>query len=59
MAVLITLNNIIMLCAQIKHEEQSGGELDCFKKNVIFILATCLLDLEDSNRTAFKFLLLW
>jgi len=32
MAGVITLNNIIMLCAQIKHEEQSGGELDCFKK---------------------------
>lgn len=28
------LNNVIMLCAQIKHEEQSGGELDCFLKNL-------------------------
>lgn len=58
MAVLITLNNIIMLRAQIKHKEQSGGELDCFLKKMIFILATCLLDLENSNRMAFKFLLL-
>lgn len=57
MPVLITLNNIIMLCAQIKHKEQSGGELDCFKK-LIFILAKCLLNLENSNEMAFKFLLL-
>lgn len=56
MAVLITLNNVIVLCAQIKHEEQSGRELDCFFFKWIFTLATCLLDLENSNRMAFKFL---
>lgn len=43
MAVLIILNNIIMLCAQIKHEEQSGGELDCFKKTDLY---SCYMSAE-------------
>lgn len=50
------LNNVIMLCAQVKHEEQSGGELNCFKKKSLFSLHVCWT--LKAVRMTFIFLLL-